>query len=84
LALFGALDNSTPVPQTIANMQRASKIAGNRNFTYRVFPKGNHGLLESETGYNSEIPKLKSFVPGLFQTMTIWLRKRTSARSGMV
>ncbi len=83
LALFGALDNSTPVPQTIANMKRASKIAGNRNFTYRVFPKGNHGLLESETGYNSEIPKLKRFVPGLFQTMTIWLRKRTSARSGM-
>ncbi len=75
LALFGALDNSTPVPQTITNMQRAFKIAGNTNFTYRVFPKGNHGLLESETGYNSEIPRLKRFVPGLFETMTIWLRK---------
>ncbi len=84
LALFGALDNSTPVPQTIANMQRASKIAGNRNFTYRVFPKGNHGLLESETGYNSEIPKLKRFVPGLFQTMTIWLKEKTSVRRGAV
>src|SRR5713226_5133409 len=84
LALFGALDNTTPVPQTIANMQRALKMAGNRNFTYRVFPKGNHGLLESERGYNNEIPKLKSFVPGLFETMTIWLRKRTSARSRMV
>jgi pimeloyl-ACP methyl ester carboxylesterase len=84
LALFGALDNSTPVPQTIANMQRALKIAGNTNFRYRVFPKGNHGLLESETGYNSEIPKLKRFVPGLFETMTIWLRKRTAVRSGMV
>ena len=84
LALFGALDNSTPVPQTIANMQRALKIAENTNFTYRVFPKGNHGLLESETGYKSEIPKLKRFVPGLFETMTNWLRKKTSARSGMV
>jgi len=84
LALFGALDNSTPVPQTIANMQRASKIAGNRNFTYRVFPKANHGLLESETGYNSEIPKLKRFVPGLFQTMTIWLKEKTSVRRGAV
>ena len=83
LALFGARDNSTPVPQTLANMQRALKIAGNKNFTYRVFPKGNHGLLESETGYNSEIPKLKRFVPGLFETMTIWLRNRTSVRSGM-
>ena len=79
LALFGALDNSTPVPQTIANMQRALKTAGNSNFTYRVFPKGNHGLLESETGYNGEIPKLKRFVPGLFETMTIWLRRRGAA-----
>jgi len=84
LALFGALDNSTPVPQTIANMQRALKIAGNENFTYEVFPRGNHGLLESETGYNSEVPRLKRFVPGLFETMTNWLRMRTSVRSGRV
>jgi pimeloyl-ACP methyl ester carboxylesterase len=75
LALFGALDNSTPIPQTLANMQRALKIGGNKNFTYRVFLKGNHGLLESETGYNSEIPKLKRFVPGLFEMMSIWLKR---------
>jgi hypothetical protein len=49
-----------------------------------VFLKGNHGLLESETGYNSEIPKLKRFVPGLFEMMSIWLKKRTSARSSTV
>ncbi len=75
LALFGELDKSTPVPQTIANMQRALRIAGNTNFTYKVFPKGNHGLLESETGGNSEVPKLKRFVPELFDMMTTWLRK---------
>lgn len=84
LALFGELDKSTPVPQTIANMRRASRIGGNANFTYKVFPKGNHGLLESETGGNSEIPKLKRFVPELFDTMTVWLRKRKSDRSGTV
>jgi pimeloyl-ACP methyl ester carboxylesterase len=76
LALFGELDKSTPVSQTIANMQRALKIAGNTRFTYKVFPKGNHGLLESETGSNREIPKLKRFVPGLFDTITVWLQKR--------
>jgi pimeloyl-ACP methyl ester carboxylesterase len=84
LALFGSLDNSTPVAQTIANMQRALKIAGNPNFRYRVFAKGNHGLLESEMGYNSEIPKLKRFVPGLFETMTTWLSRRKSVPGGMI
>lgn len=74
LALFGDLDKSTPVAQTIANMRRALRIAGNNQFTCKVFPKGNHGLLESETGGNSEIPKLKRFVPELFDTMTAWLR----------
>ena len=76
LALFGELDNSTPVPPTIANMQRALRFAGNRNFTYKVFPRGNHGLLESETGSHGEIPRLKRFVPKLFNTMTLWLKKR--------
>jgi pimeloyl-ACP methyl ester carboxylesterase len=80
LALFGALDNSTPVPQTIANMRRALKKARNGNFTYRVFPRGNHGLLEAKTGYNSEVPTLRRFVPGLFDTMTLWLSKRSPAR----
>jgi len=75
MALFGALDNSTPVPETIANMQRALGRAGNRKFTYRVFPKGDHGLLESESGSNNEIPRLKRFVPGLFEKIASWLRE---------
>jgi len=76
LALFGALDNSTPVPQTVSNMQKALAVAGNKDFTYKIFPKGNHGLLEAETGVGSEIPKLKKFVPELFDVMTVWLKKR--------
>jgi pimeloyl-ACP methyl ester carboxylesterase len=76
LALFGELDKSTPVPETIANMDRALKKAGTNGFTFKVFPKGIHGLLEGETGANSEIPRLKRFVPGFFETMTDWLRQR--------
>lgn len=77
LALFGSLDNSTPVPQTVSNMRKALSIAGNKKFTYKIFPKGNHGLLEAEKGGNGEIPKLKRFVPELFDTMTVWLNKET-------
>ncbi len=76
LALFGDLDNSTPVKPTIASIERALKIAGNKDLTVKIFPKGNHGLLESETGANSEIPKLKRLVPGLFETIRDWLQRR--------
>ncbi len=76
LALFGDLDNSTPVKPTIASIERALKIAGNKDLTVKIFPKGNHGLLEAETGANSEIPKLKRLVPGLFETIRDWLQRR--------
>jgi pimeloyl-ACP methyl ester carboxylesterase len=75
LALFGELDTSTPVPQTIENMHKVLKEAGNHAFTFKVFPKGIHGLLEGETGASSEIPHLKRFVPGLFETMEEWLHQ---------
>jgi pimeloyl-ACP methyl ester carboxylesterase len=75
LALFGELDRSTPVPQTIDNMQRALEAAGNANFTKSVFPKAGHGLFESERGANSEIPMAKRLAPHLFQSITEWLQK---------
>ena len=74
--LFGDLDNSTPVKPTVANIERALKTAGNKDLKIKVFPKGNHGLLEAETGANSEIPKLKRFVPRLFEVMSDWLQRR--------
>jgi pimeloyl-ACP methyl ester carboxylesterase len=70
LALFGDLDNSTPVHPSVSNMQAALQ----KKLTVRIFPKGIHGLLEGETGTDSEIPGLKRFVPGLFETLTQWLQ----------
>jgi pimeloyl-ACP methyl ester carboxylesterase len=75
LALFGELDTSTPVAQTIANMQRALTTATNTNFTHQSFSKAGHGLLETETGTASEIAKSKRFAPGVFESMTTWLRQ---------
>lgn len=75
LALFGELDTSTPVAQTIANMERALKAAGNTQFTHRSFSKAGHGLLEASTGAQSEIPKATRFAPGVFEAMTTFLRR---------
>jgi pimeloyl-ACP methyl ester carboxylesterase len=76
LALLGELDTSTPVPRTIVNMQHALEAAGNANFTKVVFPKAGHGLIETTRGANSEIPSAKRLAPGLFQSMTEWLRRQ--------
>jgi len=75
LALFGELDTSTPVTQTIANMQRALTTATNTDFTHHSFPKAGHGLLEAGNGTGSEIAKATRFAPGVFESMTTWLRQ---------
>ena len=76
LAVFGELDTSTPVPQSIENMRRALAIAHNSDFTSKVFPKTGHGLLESETGASSEIPKARRLAPGFCDLMATWLEKK--------
>ena len=75
LALFGELDTSTPAAQTIANMQRALTTATNTDFTHHSFPKAGHGLLEAGNGTGSEIEKATRFAPGVFESMTTWLRQ---------
>lgn len=75
LALFGELDTSTPVAQTIANMERALKAARNTKFTHRSFSKAGHGLLEVSSGAQSEIPKAARFAPGVFEAITTFLRQ---------
>ena len=78
LFVFGERDTITPVPETIASIEKARKETNNKNYTIKVFPKGNHSLLEAETGGDKERPNLKNFVPGYFETMTNWILKRVS------
>ena len=75
LALFGELDTSTPVTDSINNMREALATAHNSNFTSHVFPKAGHGLLEVNSGASSEIPKSKRLAPNLWPTMDGWLQK---------
>jgi len=78
LALFGELDTSTPVADTIKNMREALSVAHNSNFTSHTFPKAGHGLLEVNSGASNEIPKSKRLAPELWETMDSWLQKTKS------
>ena len=73
LGIFGGLDRSTPVPETIDNMKRALRKAKNSAFDYRIYPEANHGLLEAKTGSEREIPNLKRLVPEAFEYQRDWI-----------
>ena len=76
LGIFGELDASTPVQQVVPIFSKA--LAGRRNtdFAIKIFPKAHHLILEAQTGSDSELERLKRYVPGYFDTMTDWLRAR--------
>jgi uncharacterized protein len=76
LGLFGALDTSTPAPVAAGNLEEGLRAAGNRDVTTRVFEHGNHPLMDARTGGNAEIPSLTRMVPGVFETLRVWLTSR--------
>jgi pimeloyl-ACP methyl ester carboxylesterase len=81
LVLLGEVDWPIPSKESAAAFERAFKTSGNRDYTIRILPKANHGLLEGETGFASESPRLKRYVPGYMDGMASWLLKRVSVRN---
>jgi dienelactone hydrolase len=76
LGIFGELDSSTPVKEVVSILGRALASRRNTDYAIRVFPNANHNIMEAETGSDSELPRLKRFVPEYLDTMTDWLRSR--------
>lgn len=76
LWLFGAKDASVPVAQSAANLQEIIDSAEKSNYSYTVFPNGNHGLWESETGSMADWPYIREVVPGYFDILLDWLRSQ--------
>lgn len=74
LWLFGAKDTSVPIPQSVDNLQAIIDSEDKTNFSYTVFPNGDHALWESETGYLADWPYIQETVPGYFDILREWLR----------
>jgi uncharacterized protein len=81
LVLLGEVDWSIPSKESAAAFERAFKKSGNTDYTVRILPKANHGLLESETGFASESPRLKRYVLSYMDGMASWLLKRVKVRN---
>lgn len=78
LAVFGELDKSTPVAQTMANYGTAVAKSGNADYTVKVFPNADHALLVwPKPGDAAHRPVL---APGYLDTMREWIYKRVGIR----
>jgi pimeloyl-ACP methyl ester carboxylesterase len=76
LALYGELDRIADPGLNRKKMEEALRAAGNRDVTVRIFPSANHHFFAAITGGPGELPQLKNFVGGYFQSRIEWLLQR--------
>jgi hypothetical protein len=72
--MLGGLDRSVPTAESAPLLRAALAAAGNGDATVRVFDRGNHGLLESRTGYDREVHALSHYVPGFQDGLVRWIK----------
>ena len=71
----GAADKRMYTPETLANLS-AIEAAGAHAFTVRVYQGGAHSLRLTANGTIAEERTSPGFVPGVFQDLAAWLRRR--------
>jgi pimeloyl-ACP methyl ester carboxylesterase len=76
LWFLGEHDQNLPTPESASAIRAALAEADNKDFTVKVLPRTGHGFLVSDTGFNSEFPHQKYYVPGYWNAMGEWLQKR--------
>ena len=73
--LFGGKDRTVPSRLCVERLEPVAREA-RRDFTYRVFPGGTHGLILTANGLVDEAARSDRFVDGLFPAMRDWLTAR--------
>jgi len=76
--MLGEHDRSVSSSET-ASLLRETLVA-NSQATIRIFPNGNHGLLESKTGFNSEMKYLAYYVPDFQSSLISWIQRVTKQK----
>lgn len=74
--LFGGKDRTVPSRLCVERLDPVAREAG-RDFSYRVFPGGTHGLILTANGLQDEAARSDHFVTGLFPAIRDWLAART-------
>jgi dienelactone hydrolase len=79
--LFGGKDRTVPSRLCVERLDPVTRDAG-RDFSYRVFPGGTHGLILTANGLQDEAARSHSFVGGLFPAIRDWLAARSFTTNG--
>lgn len=74
--LLGGKDRTVPSRLCVERLDPVAREAG-RDFSYRVFPGGTHGLILTANGLQDEAARSHSFVAGLFPALRDWLAARS-------
>jgi dienelactone hydrolase len=72
LWLYGGRDEHIPARLSVRRLDPVVREQG-RDFALRLFPNGNHALVETKTGLTSEMLRSDRFAPGLFAALRAWL-----------
>ncbi|MDQ3802187.1 MAG: alpha/beta fold hydrolase, partial [Acidobacteriota bacterium] len=75
LWFLGEHDQNLPTPESASAIRAALAEADNRDFTVKILRRTGHGFLISDTGFNSEFPTQKYYVPGYWNVMGEWLQR---------
>jgi dienelactone hydrolase len=73
--LYGGKDRTVPSRLCVERLDPVTREAG-RDFSYRVFPGGTHGLILTANGLQAEAAASNRIVDGLWPTVRDWLRAR--------
>ena len=75
LWLYGGKDRSNPSQLCIELLEQV-RHESTKDFTWKLFPDGSHGLMQARYGGAAEYPTLSRRVPGLYQGVENWLREK--------
>ncbi|MFL5930675.1 MAG: alpha/beta hydrolase family protein [Gaiellaceae bacterium] len=73
--LFGGKDRIVPTRLCVERLDPVTREAG-RDFSYRTFPGGTHGLVLTPNGLLDEQARSSHMVDGLYQAVRDWLQAR--------
>lgn len=80
LTINGGLDPYVETSRSLPTLALSLTKAGNKDATIVLLPRGSHGLLESETGLESETYRMKRHVYGYWETISDWLGRHVNTK----
>jgi dienelactone hydrolase len=78
LWLYGGLDRNQPTALDVKVLEQLD-ATGHHDFSWHVYPHGNHGIFDVKTGLSSELETSPGMPARFFRDLTAWLESHRLA-----